>query len=234
MVPDLVERTKKVNTGSDFVVQQLTVQGRASDNFKLVALLLLMHSDNLYDWNEPSYETAWGSVAPMIHDGGNVDYSLNPVVAAGLEGRTDFLSRVVFNDQVEQDEDKLLTEAKAWQRLKLAHDTKTYYEYPYLEDNSKIPAQLDKTWFDFQKQTARFMDNCNLGELLAVKWFESNPRITSKITGYGDRYEGDFERIKPGLLKLNDMMEKFPDQLKKSSGHILKKYTNQVDEILGI
>lgn len=160
--------------------------------------------------------------------------SRRAVLLSRLKGRTDFLSRVVLNDQAEQDEEALMTEAKAWQRLKLAHDTHPCYIYPYLDENSQIPVRLSQTWKDFKGQTSRFIEGCHLGELLKARWFESTPQSVSGMDAYGDRYEGNFDRVKPGLLKLNDMMEKYPDQIRNSSHELLTKYTQQVDEILGI
>jgi hypothetical protein len=54
------------------------------------------------------------------------------------------------------------------------------------------------------------------------------------MAAFGPRYEAAFDQIKPGLLKLNDMMEKYPDQLKGRSRMLLTKYTQRVDDILGI
>ncbi len=234
LVPNLMDITKGVRTQEDFVVQQLTVQGRAKDDFKLVAMMLLMHSDNLYDWDQPSYDVPWGRVAPMIHDGGHVNYSLNPIIQRNLLGRTDFLGRVVFADQVEQNEESLMLEAKAWQRLKLAHDASPYYKNEYLDNGSRLGRDLQTTWKDFKLESSNFMRDCQLGDLLKVPWFTSTPRHLPAMAAFGPRYEADFDQIKPGLLKLNDMMEKYHDQLKGRSRMLLTKYTQRVDDILGI
>lgn len=117
-------------------VHQLTVQGRLPDEFKFVALALIINSLYKYDWENPFFEATWGKAQPLIHDGGITDKNINPLWS-NVPGRTDFLERRVGvyvpglealeaewealseDEKAQKEAEFLMTEPDAEKRLKL-------------------------------------------------------------------------------------------------------------------
>ncbi len=224
----------------DGYVHQLSVQGRLPDEFKYAAVALILSSPYRQDWKEPFFEADWGKVAPLVHDGGNVTVGLNPVWS-NVQGRTDFLQRVVkVYDPARQPEhermetDRLLLEARAYQRLALAlHAARgTAPKAEEIPDGLSVQLRekLAERWHKFERDLLGLFEAYS-GEIggekfdltgpVRVKWFLDQPRRVKDWPG--PRHEADWPPIREQLLMLNRFAEK-TEPARKEEGADLSAY----------
>lgn len=235
-------------------IHQLTVQGRLPDPFKYAALSLILHSPYRNDWSKPFFEAEWGQIAPMIHDGGNVDPGVNPIWR--WTGRTDFLQRIVpvFQPNLEQleqlspeerskqsvdelakaryeqeERDRLLIEAKAYQRLALALHSKV--------DTAPIPgdvaSRLAGHWDSFVHKMDRMLEEYDINGTAKVAWFTDKPVPEHSLAGYGDRYEAPWKPIQKELIHLESVRMLHPE-LRGRVRQILQETTDNIDREIGL
>ena len=245
-------------------VHQLTVQGKLPDEFKYVALALILSSPYRHDWTEPMFNATWGTVAPLVHDGGAVELDLNPAWEK-VEGRTDFLQRVVMvydpktQPELERmEQDRLLLEARAYQRLALAlHAAKG--TAPRAEEvPGGIPPDLYEKLSAHWKKFRQAMDQTlgafsgelggerfDLNGLVRVRWFLGQPVEVEKWPG--PRWEAPWPPIQKELLMLNRFAEKTKaaavaeeadlstfDALRLQVIKLLKTTSDEIDQDLGL
>lgn len=251
---EMIKALNKQGYLGQYYIHQLTIQGRLRDSFKFVAMALILNSPYKNDWNDPLYNAPWGKVAPLVHDGGKTN-QLNPLWT-GVDGRTDFLQRINFsqlpNYQVllkldpstrselpantllaalheKQEADRLLTESKFYQRSGLA--LHCYLgSAPYKIPDS-IYAKLRSIWRDFEGTMKTKLSDLGLGRLIDIPWFYPTARPVWKY--YNDRYEADWDPIKPWLIKLEEIKLQNP-RLKHETNQYLIQLTESIDEALGL
>jgi len=235
-------------------IHQLTVQGRLPDEFKYAALALILISPYLQDWNEPFMDAPWGKVAPLVHDGGITETSLN-FLWRDVEGRTDFLRRVAVvygPNQPElkaMEQERLLLETKAYQRLALALHAAQGTAPKAEEVEGGIPPDLYKKLADHWKKFRQAMDqylDAFSGEIegekfdltgaVRVRWFLDKPRELKDWPG--PRQEADWDPVRKELLKLNRFIEKddrgLYNALRRQVFALLKTTTDDIDRDLGL
>lgn len=235
-------------------VHQLTVQGRLPDEFKYTALALIMGSPYAHNWDEPFFEAPWGKVAPLVHDGGNVDVSVNPFW--GVTRRTDFLYRKakviepdleklksmtakqlytlgvdkLANARYEELEDaRLETETKAYQRLALALHAKLG-SLPKgvpqgLKDN------LARHWEVFKTDMNLLFAQYHLQDVTQVLWFTPTARQLPHWPGL--RYEAEWNPIQASLKKIEEVRVNNPELISSAKG-VLQNASAAVDKELGL
>ena len=236
-------------------IHQLTVQGRLPDEFKYVALALILSSPYSNDWSKPFFEAPWGTVAPMIHDGGNVQTNLNPYWK-NVEGRTDFLQRVVLvhepkleelekltpeekskysvntlaNARVEQEErDRLITEAKAYQRLALALHAKKGTAPEAIPEQIKM--DLAFNWEQFKQGMDVLLGEYEIKGPAKATWFNEKPQ---DLVGWPKlRYEAEWSPIQKELIVLEQSRSRHPE-LQSRVRHILDKSVDIIDRTIGL
>ncbi|GEM_PF-3803064 len=217
---------KEGKLGEGFV-HQLAVQGKLPDEFKYVAIALILTSPFPNDWNDPFFKAAWGQVAPLIHDGGAVDYAINPLWKNVL-GRSDFLQRIQ-GTKAQSEHKRVLLEARAYQRLALAlhaHLGTAPAEIP-----QEIRDQLSAKWVKFRGRMEGLLINSGARGVIDVPWFYEEGR---KVHGWPEkRFEGDWPAIRSELEKLEDVRKENP-QLRKIARKILQNFTEAIDEDLGL
>lgn len=230
--------------GAEYV-HQLTVQGRLPDEFKYVAVALILSSPYRQDWNEPFFAAPWGSVAPLIHDGGNVRLGLNRFWRK-IRGRTDFLQRVAVvygkdkPDLEGMEQDRLLLEAKAYQRLALAlHAAKGTAPKKTDRNRGGIPPDLYRRmagrWEEFRTQMEMFLTEFGAADAVRLPWFLEEPRLVPRWDEH--RLEADWPPIQKALLKLNQFAQEQPqlyDRLRLQIVALLKRVTDDIDRDLGL
>ncbi|MFH1776818.1 MAG: hypothetical protein ABH952_04570 [Candidatus Omnitrophota bacterium] len=210
----------------EYYTDMMTVQGRLPDEAKHIAIALLATSPYAHDdWKEGPFETTWGKSAPLVHGGGVVEHIHG---APQLEGRTDYLNRhaIVYMQYLEQfikmqfqgiyleeeqlnkaeeefkETGRLFFESRAWQRLCWALASKE----GMIESNDKTQ-QAAIVWDYFQNSLREIFRKHNLESALDVRWFLKESR---SLGGWPDRYEADWEPIKPTLILLEQERQKNP------------------------
>lgn len=237
-------------------IHQMTVQGRLPDEFKYVAVALVLHGPVINDWNAPFFAATWGTVAPMVHDGGIVR-DLNPVWRTDeIKGRTDFLQRVVFvhephleqlegletkdllgypvsvlaNARKEQEErERLSIELKAYQRLALACHAAV--NTAPVKIPPEIRSQLSIVWYQFKEKTDALLRKYGIDGAVETTWFHSTPR--SNTVFKLERYEAEWPPIQKELIRLEEVHKNNPkiiDQIRQ----ILEEATYKVDQTIGL
>ena len=239
--------------GQDYV-HQLTVQGRLPDEFKYAAVALILSSPYVNDWEKPFFEAPWGRIAPLVHDGGNTEEQLSPLWR-NVQGRTDFLYRSakvweqglehlesltpaelvklsvdrLANARFEQRErERLLTEAKAYQRLALCLHAKQGTVPNELPQKNR--AALTTYWDEFRDNMDMLLRTYNVDGVVRVPWFYQEPRT---VSGWSSkRYEAEWDPIKQELISLEQTRQKQP-MLFHLSRTLLQDYTDKVDHCIG-
>ncbi len=253
-VSELMKQVKKLHPekgDSEFFVSQLAVQGRRGNDFRYVALALLTASPYVQDWNDYFYEASWGKVGPLIHDGGRVSGKVNPKYK-DVVGRTDFILRVgkvwdpnfesiiemapedVVNLPVEdienalqeqKERERLLTEAKAYQRLALAYDVACSNRLGLTDDEADA---LSSEWFSFTDSITNLYEEYGVADILNVKWFRNKP---TQLGLWNNRYEGKWKPIKKSLKKLDAARIENPEMVERSY-YLLKNKVAAIDTII--
>lgn len=250
-----VTSLRKKGSLGEVYVHQLTVQGRLPDEFKFAALALILSSPYKNDWDRPFFEAPWGKIAPLVHDGGNVDHGVN-AVWSDVKGRTDFLQRIAFvhrvdveqlerlkpgevaklpvetlssarNEQAERE--RLTLEAKAYQRLALALHARAGTAPKRIPEEVRSP--LADHWVKFEETMTSILGEYGLRAAADVTWFNAEPRPLAHLA-YGPRHEADWQPIKETLLQLEGARPYYPE-LRNSVVHLLKGVTDSIDRTIG-
>ena len=234
----LMAARKRGQLGRGYV-HQLTVQGRLPDDFKYMAVALILSNPHRQDWNKPFFEAWWGHVAPMIHDGGNFDPFVKKTWKDIL-GRTDFLQRVAGTfmgpeqrELARMEQDRLVLEAKAYQRLALAlHAARGTVPSDMPE---ALRLKLANRWDKFKQLMDMHLGELELTGPLRVRWFaEEFVSWTAHEIG---RKEADWPPIQKELLNLNAFAEENPrlyDALRLQVVSLLKRITDDIDQDIGL
>jgi len=243
-------------------VHQMTVQGRLPDEFKYVAVALVLNSPYFQDWNDPFFSADWGKVAPLIHDGGLVETKFNPLWGH-VKGRTDYLQRVavVYEPKISElerlpeadlrnrlradpelkkryeleqmERDRLFIEARAYQRLALALHAKLGTAPAAIPE--EIRDRLTARWGNFKRKMDGLLGEVELARLVGVPWFLDAPR---PLSGIGDdRHEAPWQPIKEELLKANELLEKDPllaNGIRATITALLKTAADDIDQDIGL
>lgn len=238
-------------------MHQLTVQGRLSDEFKYVALALILNSPYSNDWAQPLFSTIWGTVAPLVHDGGRVQTHLNPSWGK-VQGRTDFLQRTVpvhptnleeleklkpeeqakqpidtlVNARNEQEErERLTVEGKAYQRLALALHAKEGTAPDSIPED--IKQSLANYWQDFIARMNMLLGEYAIKRVIQVPWFNKEPQKLKGWEVYGLRHEAEWQPIQKELILLEQARGQYPE-LRQQVRHFLIQITNAIDREIGL
>ena len=248
-----IVRMRQDNKLGDGYIHALTVQGRLPDSFKYAAIALILNSPYKIDWTKPFFEAPWGKIAPLIHDGGNVERNLSRVWHK-VKGRTDFLERRarVYVPELEQNEklkneeivklqnltelqreqeerNRLVLEAKAYQRLALGLHAQTGTAPRKIPQD--IQAQLSWEWMQFQERLNSILSHYDIKGVATIPWFRQDPIGLGKWPG--KRYEADWPPIQQELIRINEVKESNPE-IRTSVMRLLSKTTDRIDEIIGI
>lgn len=236
-------------------VHQLSVQGRLPDKFKLSAIALIISSPYKCNWEQPFYEAPWGKVAPLVHDGGNVNYGINPRWQM-ITGRTDYITRIaqVFEPSLETIENLPLAEksqlpydqlikakAESLEKDRLNLETKAYQSlalscHASLRQAPKeIPrstrGNLADLWDDYENKLLRILQEYDVQRVTQVPWFVEQARL---LPNWSDkRLEAPYPPIKEELIKLEDVKINYP-QIRPTVINLLKSITNLVYQEIGL
>lgn len=255
-VATIVMLRQRGELGKAFI-HQLTVQGRLPDEFKYTAIALILNNPYLNDWSKPFFRAPWGTVAPMVHDGGNVKTGFN-LLWSEVEGRTDFLQRIATVHQpnleelekltlqekvkqpidtlakarAEQEErDRLIVEAKAYQRLALTLHSKIDTAPEVIPATTR--ASLALHWEIFVDKMKMLLKEYQLSGVAEVTWFTPTPRQVEGWENYGLRQEAEWSPVQKELTILEEVREQHPE-LRNRISHILQEATNAIDREIGL
>jgi hypothetical protein len=227
-----------------FFISQLTVQGRLPDRFKHAGLMLIMNSPFDTDWNEPFYEAHWGSVGPMIHDGGNLDQTVSKKWH-NVKGRTDFIQRMyaylseddegeLTNEQAilanQTETMRMQTEARFYQRAALAlHCAEGTAPLGVL--TSRKWQELSDIWNDFEQRTTDMLKGIGADSTVCTPWFLEDSREVQGWPGW--RREADPEPIKNSLMNL-EAIKREHGELREIASRAMVEFTEKVDRVIGL
>lgn len=237
----------------DIYVHQLTVQGRLPDRFKHTAIALVLNSPHFNDWTKPFFQAPWGETAPLIHDGGKMEKNIGPIWYK-VKGRTDFLQRIarVHAPELEQNEglnidettklpnltelrkeqtesNRLILEAKAYQRLALALHAQTGTAPQKIPQEIQI--QLAQEWVNFEASLDDLLKSYGINGVSEVQWFRDKPVEYSNW--HGNRYEAEWAPIREQLIHAEEVKKSNPE-IRASMTRLLLKVTDRIDRIIGI
>lgn len=227
-------------------IYQMTVQGLLPDRFKYAALALILTNPHQNDWSQNMFVAPWGTVAPLVHDGGNVQTDFTSRWQ-GVSGRTDFLMRVVttFHPDLEKvdidsrddlqraqmeimERGHLLLQAKAYQRLALALHCFLGTAPDHIgEDKRKTLASY---WGYFQEQMEKLLAVSGTARVAEVPWFADVPLANRLGAG---RYEADWPPVRRHLIHLEEVRWQHPEMIRETA-HLLAHVTNLVDQEIGL
>lgn len=250
-----VTEMRQNNELGEIYVHQLTVQGRLPDRFKYTALALILNSPYEKDWNKPFFEAPWGKIAPLIHDGGNLDVNYNPVWQK-VKGRTDFLERIaeIHEPQLEELEgldirevgklssdelararaeqeqrNRLLIEARAYQRLALALHCAVGTSPEAIPKQTRV--KLGQWWDEFEKKMELLLTEYGILGAAEVQWFREEP---VEVSGREEkRQEADWPPVQQQLIVLEEVKAKNPE-LRGKVTKILTDIADQIDQEIGL
>ncbi len=238
----------------DMYVHQFTIQGKLPDEFKLAALALIFDSPYPNNWEAPFFEAPWGQIAPLIHDGGNVRTSINPLWYE-VPGRTDFLQRVsrvhkpdlenletfdvknitqLSAEELEQarheqeERRRFLLEGKAYRRLALALHSKVGTAPRFID--SELKGDLMGEWYLFSNDMVNLLREYDLMGAVRVPWFLPQPRYLDFGT---KRYEANAEPVKRELMRVEAVRAAHPE-LKAVANSLLARSVERVDRLIGL
>ncbi len=232
-------------------VQQDSVQGRLPDRFKYAAIALILHSPHITDWGKPFINSAWGQVAPLIHDGGNVQTKFNRRWE-NVEGRTDFF-KISFIEKPKPDtsgdrkdreinrieaelnaqefnqaeEERLRRESKFYQRVALALHAENGSAPGSIPDDVRSSAA--SVWRDFEREMKNLLEQYGANGVGDVKWFLDTPRQLS----FGMRREADYPPIQAELIKLEEIKSRSPE-LRVGAAMLMAETTRKIDRLIGL
>jgi len=219
----------KDRLGKSFI-HHLTVQGRLPDRFKYAALALILGNPHRDDWHKTYYKAPWGKVAPLIHDGGKVATDLNPNWK-DINGRTDFIRRIVFIDSpqlLEMEPARLALEARAWQRLALSFHAEVGTAPNGIPQETRN--RLAREWQTFESRMDFLMKEFGIESVSQVSWFRDE---SSDQFGFNSRYEADWEPIQQRLFQLEEVRWQYP-AIQEQAIDILRDSTNRIDQVIGL
>lgn len=252
-VNEVIELRKKRELDETYV-HQLTVQGKLPDEFKYAALALIINSPYRNDWSKPFFEAHWGKVAPLVHDGGGVNY-INPLWKS--KGRTDFLHRVaaVYEPELETMEqyttpnlavkfssdalDNAVLEQEERRRLILEAN---FYQRAAFALHAKIgrvpnavPQDVARKgmqeWKVFVKSIRDILNSYGANEITKPRWFTRVPR---QLPSWGEfRYEGNYKPIQEALTSLEEIKSNNPS-LRREVNSLMRKTVSSIDNAIGI
>ncbi len=255
-VEKLLQLRQRGQLGRGYV-HQVSVQGRLPDDFKYVALALVISSPYPHDWMAPFFEAPWGKVAPLIHDGGMVQVGLNPLWQ-GVPGRTDFLQRVVMVYEPALEQLERLSEAEQLQRLtedprliehyhreceervRLVREAKAYQRLALAlhaaagtAPNAMPEAMREKLeghWHRFRERMDNLLGEFDVRDAADIRWFTEQAR---RLDGwFSPRHEADWEPIQQRLVRLEAIKKQYPP-LRSHVIQLLQQATEAIDRDLG-
>ena len=225
-------------------VHQLSVQGRLPDRIKFAGIGLVLSSPHQNDWNEPFFSPdigGWGSVAPLVHDGGleNATLPVSPTWVYGI-GRTDFMQRIVHLPTDQTPEGSLIRKAegkrmsyelKAYQRLALALHA-TLGNGPFRESDPNQRLRLSRAWNRYEFAIKSLLKEYGLDQAANPRWFLTTARpLWNK--SYLERFEADYPPIREQLMRLEEAKAQSP-ALRVRAIELLRDTTYEVDSITGL
>lgn len=228
-VEDVSTRMNAGEFGDSFI-HQLTVQGRMPDRFKYTALALILGNPHKDDWQKTYFSTPWGKVAPLIHDGGKTVTDLNPNWM-DIDGRTDFIRRIVFINSPElqiMEPARLALEARAWQRLALALHAEVGTAPTGIPQDTRN--RLAREWQTFESRMDHLMREFGIENASQVPWFKEN---LSDQFGFKNRYEAEWEPIQQTLFQLEEVRWQYP-AIQEQAVDILRDATSRIDQVIGL
>lgn len=215
----------------DGFIHQLTVQGRLPDEFKYAGLALILASPHPDDWHKTFYNVPWGKTSPLIHDGGKVRKEFNPIWR-NVDGRTDFIRRIVWVDQLgllEEETVRMRRDARFYQRLGLSLHAHIGTAPSAISED--IRTQLSTEWQNFRDKMNIVLNEYEINGVAEVPWFNNEPR--KLWDNFPPRYEADWEPIQQQLFHLETVKGEYPEVQERISG-LLRASTNRIDDILGL
>lgn len=248
---------RKGRIGQEYV-HQITVQGRMPDRFKFAALALIMGSHLRDDWNTPFHTAPWGQVAPLIHDGGNVERSLSRGWE-NVHGRTDFLHRRSFIEEPEIARIEALSSA---QKFELPADELQRVVYEKLLEDlvrsdvrfyqraalalhaaegtlpSHVPAEVRENasvaWSAFEDQMKAIFTDYGMEDMSRVVWFYDEGEEEYRAAWNHDRRrEAGWTKIKEQLEILQGRRDNNPE-LEDLARERMDALADAVDIVIGL
>ncbi len=244
---EVIKRQRKGNLG-ELYIHQLTVQGRLPDEFKYAALALILNSPYVNDWERPFFNSPWGSVAPLVHDGGEVDLSLNPNWK-NSRGRTDFLQRMYVpgddtdalgHEHNKMEEERMRFEARFYQRaalglLAVCQNGTDMIEDEGDEQRRSVKKLTGMFWNDFIISMKGLFIEYGIEDVLQVPWINEKPRsIWSGHYARYVRYEADWDPIQKSLVRLEEVRQKHQIEIRERISSAISTFTNRVDFAIGL
>lgn len=238
-VDSISELVRKEKLGEAWS-HQFGVQGKLPDPAKWMALALITVNVGRFNWKKAYFKAKWAEIAPMIHDGGNVDDKFNPVWK-GVKGRTDFLARNSYLHEPggssmkgdrSVEEERLRIELRFYQRAALALHAASGTAPQSIPEN--IRKSLAGVWRHFEGEMRNIFEVYGVGDVGKATWFTDKPRyIPDWDKDWGERFEGDWPPIREELMNLERKREKSP-QMRADVGMLMKETTEKVDKIIGL
>lgn len=240
----VIDWTKNRKEGEGYI-HQLTVQGRLPDEFKYSAIALILSSPYVNDWQKPIYGTEWAKVAPLIHDGGNVEV-ISPLWNK-LKGRTDFLQRLStvhhpsssnmqdvwgrWADEIRaiEEQKRLELECKFYQRSALALHAKLGNTPSQLSEESR--GKLAEIWDSSKSNLEIILQEYEIQNVVSVPWFADKPR--NLWSNQGPRYEANWPPIQQELIHLEEVRHEYPE-LQDRVHKLMADTVQSVDQTIGL
>ncbi len=237
-------------------VSQLSVQGRLPDAFKFAAIALILDSPP-YNWERPHFAADWGKIAPLIHDGGNVQRDVNPLWR-GVKGRTDFIQNIAIVpepniEQLEQmnpeeraglpfeqqvnaryeqlEEERLQEHARFYQRSAFCLHAKIGTAPKQIPKETKIAAA--RVWDEFEEQMKSLLNKYGTEDVGNVEWFRKKAVYKPGWSQYGERQEADWSPIQQALLHMQQLQQEHPE-IRPQARQLILEFNDVMDHILGI
>ncbi len=236
------ETTEKMQKGEygEAIVHQLTVQGRLPDKFKYAAAALILNSPFQNDWTQPFFSAPWGSVAPLIHDGGNTETKYNKRWKK-IKGRTDFLQRVFVNfDESDPnsegmianllESERMILEARFYQRAALA--LHSHVGTTPRAISSQMRESLADEWLLFENKMRGLLSYYQLEDVVDVQWFLDKSREVPNWSG--ERFEADYDPVKTALISVEEAKKRDPITTREATAKIMVQTIDAVDNIIGL
>jgi|GEM_PF-5587189 len=235
------ERSKYGNCSS----HHLTVQGRLPDQFKYAGLAMVLNSPYSTDWEKPFYAAHWGSVGPMIHDGGRTKENINANWRK-VRGRTDYIQRIFLNFGESENTDaglaetntlanqaesmRMQTEARFFQRAALAMHAK----------NRTTPSAIDRKtrklladiWDSFHDGMQKVLVAMDINDFDGTRWFLDEPVDVDWWNT--KRYEAEYAPISKMLTRVEEARTKDEGDIRKIMSQAMDKLSDDVDRAIGV
>lgn len=234
---ETLEKLEPVN--KDVQIYHYAVQGRLPDEFKYAALTMILNSPySKDDWRQAYYNAHWGSVGPMVHDGGNYNQRKNKKWSH-VSGRTDFLNgvRVVLTGDDEKstivnhaEDYRLLNEARFMQRAALCLHAKAGTA-PKSLGKEKSEA-LTLIWDKHVKGMQKLLLSLGVESFDTTRWFIEEPR---DVEGWPTkRYEAEFEPIADSLNEIDAKRKGNETDIMAVMSTAMRNLVVSVDEVIGL